>query len=81
MTTTEEVSILEDISLRYRVPVQPPEFEISQEEAYFEFNYDRIWEIQEELLGLGAIAIVINFSFDKKKHGLNDLSNKKIINS
>ena len=64
MTATEKVSLLEDLSLRYRVPVQPPEFKITGTEAYFEFSYSRIYELQEELLELGAIAKVINFSLD-----------------
>lgn len=56
MATTEKVSFLEALSHKYRVPVQAHEFEITQDEAYFEFSFSRVQELQKELQGLGVIV-------------------------
>lgn len=54
MRTTETVSLLEDLSRKYKVFGRAHGFEITFEEAYFEFSFNRLNEVQEELQELGV---------------------------
>lgn len=61
MTTTERVVLLEDLTKSLRYSRQPHEFEINHAEAYFEFSFSRVHELQEELQGMG---VVVNRSYN-----------------